>query len=113
MSTAEEGSNRESLYIREEDLHPHLQARMVQRGITVAEIRETLSAGWPTSDCRPGTLGKVFVFSYAAEWEGRFYDEKEVTVYYKVKDAQLILLTAKARYGRGFPRGARSDEDRV
>jgi len=40
-----------------------------------------------------------------AEWEGQFYQEKEVTVYYKVTDEGLILLTAKARYGQGFPRG--------
>jgi hypothetical protein len=26
-------------------------------------------------------------------------------VYYKVTDEGLILLTAKARYGQGFPRG--------
>ena len=45
------------------------------------------------------------MFPYEAEWEGQFYHEKEVTVYYKVTDEGLILLTAKARYGQGFPRG--------
>jgi len=58
-------------------------------------------------------LGKVLVFSYGAEWEGRFHDEKEVTVYYKVKDDQIVLLTAKARYGQGFPRGEMTDEDGI
>lgn len=40
-----------------------------------------------------------------AEWEGQFYQEKEVTVYYKVTDEGLILLTVKARYGQCFPEG--------
>jgi len=34
-----------------------------------------------------------------------FYQEKEVTVYCGVTDEKLVLLTAKARYGQGFPRG--------
>jgi len=74
--------------------------------------RHTLKNGWPATDCRPGTRGQVLVFSYRAEWEGRIYGEKEVTVYYKVKEGQLILLTVKARYGEGFLRGA-TYEDRI
>jgi len=96
--------------ITENDLHAHLRARMAQRGVTLEEIQQALRYGWRATDCRPGTLGQVLVFLYRAEWEGRFYDEKEVTVYYKVKDGQLILLTVKARYGEGFLRGA-TDED--
>ncbi|RMG78782.1 MAG: DUF4258 domain-containing protein [Chloroflexi bacterium] len=97
--------------IRESDLHAHLQARMEQRGITFSELQQTLASGWEATDCRPGTAGRVFVFSYEAEWEGRFYNEKEVTVYFKVKDNQIILLTAKSRYGQGFPRGETTHED--
>ena len=102
-----------SLSISTSDLHAHLQARMAQRGITFAEIQRVLRNGRQATDCRPGTLGKVLVFSYGAEWEGRFHDEKEVTVYYKVKDDQIVLLTAKARYGQGFPRGEMTDEDGI
>lgn len=86
------------------DLHPHLQARMQQRGITPEELAQTLNDGWEAADAKPGTLGKVLVFPYAAEWEGQFYPEKEVSVYYKVTAEGLVLLTAKARYGREFPR---------
>ena len=44
------------------------------------------------------------VFPYHAEWEGRFYEEKEVTVYYRRRtDDALALLTVKARYGKIFP----------
>jgi hypothetical protein len=86
------------------DLHPHLRARMRQRGITSEEIEQTLNNGWEATDAKPGTLGKVLVLPYAAQWEGQFYPEKEVNVYYKMIDEGLVLLTAKARYGQGFPR---------
>ena len=90
--------------ITEADLHPHLRARMEQRGITRQEIEHTLNAGWAASDAKPGTKGKVFVFDYRAEWLGHFFEEKEVTVYYKVIGEAIALLTAKARYGKDFPR---------
>ena len=52
-------------------------------------------------------------FPNQAEWEGQFYEEKEVTVYYKVSEEEgIILLTVKARYGEDFPR-RNSDEDRI
>jgi len=78
---------------------------MHQRGITREEIERTLNEGRKASDAKSGTLGRVMVFPYETEWEGQFYQEKEVTVYYKVTDEELILLTVKARYGQGFPRG--------
>lgn len=90
--------------ITEADLHPHLRARMDQRGIGREEIERTLNEGWDATDAKPGTLGKMTVFPYHAEWEGQFYEEKEVTVYYKLTGEGLILLTVKARYGQGFPR---------
>jgi len=90
--------------ISEADLHPHLRARMRQRGVTQEEIEQTLNEGWRATDAKPGTLGKTMVFPYEQEWEGKFHLEKEVTVYYKKADDDIILLTVKARYGRGFPR---------
>lgn len=50
--------------ISEADLHPHLKARMSQRGITIEEIERVLNEGWEATDAKPGTLGKVFVFLY-------------------------------------------------
>ena len=91
--------------ISESDLHPHLKARMEQRGVTLEELERTLDEGWSATDVRPGTFGKTFVFSYAREWEGSRYAEKEVTVYYKTVRAGLVVLTVKARYGDGFARG--------
>lgn len=72
-----------AFHLTDTDLHPHLRARMAQRGVTAEEIERTLIDGWQATDARPGTLGKVFIFSYEAEWEGEYYREKQVTVYYK------------------------------
>ena len=78
---------------------------MLQRGVTLQEIQRTLNSGWEASDAKPGVLGKVMVFPYHGEWEGKTYEEKEVTVYYKPVGGDLILLTVKAKYGKNFPRG--------
>lgn len=96
------------ILITEEDLHAHLKARMSQRGVTREEIERVLNEGWDATDAKPGTVGKVMVFSYQKEWAGQTYEEKEVAVYYKLVEKGLMLLTVKARYGKSFPRGESS-----
>lgn len=88
--------------ISEADLHPHLKARMSQRGITIEEIERVLNEGREATDAKPGTLGKVFVFLYNRMWEGKLFEEKEVSVYYRLVNNRVSLLTVKARYGKGF-----------
>ena len=90
--------------VTEGDLHPHLARRMLQRGVTLGEIRMAMDQGWSASDAKPGTQGKTLVFPFRADWEGEFFDEKEVTVYYRIVGDSIVLLTAKARYGEHFPR---------
>ena len=97
-------SDGDPMHIQESDLHSHLRARMAQRGVTLDEIQRTLDNGWRANDAREGTLGKVFVFNYRKEWEGQVYEEKEVSVYYRLRDGHPIFLTVKARYGKLFPR---------
>ena len=86
------------------DLHAHLAARMAQRGVRADEVEEVVNDGWPATDAKPGMEGRVKVFPYNAEWEGKLFAEKEVTVYYKRGEARIVVLTGKARYGNGFPR---------
>lgn len=93
------------IQITEEDLHDHLRARMEQRGITREELERTLHGGWDAVDAKPGTVGKVLVFPFQKIWEGRRYEEKEVSVYYKLIQDRIMLLTVKARYGQSFPKG--------
>jgi len=97
--------------IDDEKIHPHLRARMRQRGISKKEIEITIEKGWNAGDAKKGTMGKTYVFPYRGEWEGKLFEEKEVTVYYKVMEGSMILLTAKARYGQGFKREGVQYED--
>jgi hypothetical protein len=46
------------MQITEEDIHPHLKARMLQRGITFREIEQTVNDGWNALDAKTGTLEK-------------------------------------------------------
>ncbi|MFQ5713662.1 MAG: DUF4258 domain-containing protein [Candidatus Scalinduaceae bacterium] len=91
--------------IDETDIHHHLKLRMLQRGISKEEIENTLSKGWFANDAKKGVKGKVFIFPYNNYWEGKYYEEKEVTVYYKVKGDKINFLTVKARYGKTFIKG--------
>ena len=77
---------------------------MHQRGVSLHEIEDAINLGREAGDAKEGTFGRVLVFQFGAEWEGRFYQEKEVTVYYKLSDEGIVLLTVKARYGNGFGR---------
>jgi hypothetical protein len=84
------------------DIHLHLRARMLQRGVTKEEIEQTLEKGKDAKDAKLGTHGKVLVFLYNKYWEDKFYKQKEVTVYYKLIGDETMILTAKARYGECF-----------
>jgi hypothetical protein len=96
---------RGEIHISKADLHPHLEWRMNQRGVTFEEIKQVMAEGDEAVESKPGTLGKVLVFPYGAEWEGTYYQEKEVTVYYKnIEGHGIILLIAMARYGQKFSR---------
>ena len=88
--------------LTDDHFHPHLRRRMEQRGITEEEV--TVRRGWNSGDEKPGTHGRTLVFTHDARWEKTYYEEKEVTVYFKVNDDDFILLTAISRYGSDFPR---------
>ena len=86
--------------LEENDFHFHIKARMLQRGITKEEIEKVLAKGQVAKDAKPGTFGKVFVFPYNNKWGGKFFEEKEVKVYYKFINDDFLLLTTKGRYGK-------------
>ena len=78
--------------IKDTDIHHPLRVRMLQRGISREEIEITINKGWGADDVKEGTIGKTFVFSYNNYWEDKFYEEKEVTVYYKMKEEKMVLF---------------------
>lgn len=95
------------LYVFAVDFSEHFRTRMARRGATPQEVEETLAHGWPCGDARPGAECRVAVFRFEADWEGRWFAEKELTVYFKYDGDQFIFVTLKTRYGAGFPRGDR------
>ncbi|MEE8329195.1 MAG: DUF4258 domain-containing protein [Thermodesulfovibrionia bacterium] len=97
--------------IRDAGIHHHLRARMLQRGISKEEIEMTITKGWSAEDAKEGTIGKTRVFPYNNYWEDKYYEEKAVTVYYKMKEGKIVLLTSKARYGKNFKKGGKENED--
>jgi hypothetical protein len=105
--------NIERIKLSASDFHTHLEARMSQRGVTKEELQRILDEGWEADDAKAGTAGRVFIFPYNAEWEGKTFAEKEVTVYYKLAAGKVVLLTVKARYGKSFPKGGGGDANRV
>lgn len=56
--------------LKDSDIHPHLRARMMQRGVTIDEIETVLNEGWEAIDAKEGTKGKVFVFPFNDYWGG-------------------------------------------
>ena len=88
--------------LSEADIHPHLRARMAQRGVSKDEIEKTLEKGEEARDAKLGTYGKFLILLYNNYWEGKFYEQKEITVYYKLVGEKMMILTVKARYGERF-----------
>ncbi|MEW6103201.1 MAG: DUF4258 domain-containing protein [bacterium] len=97
--------------LEDKDFHHHIKARMNQRGITKEEVELTINEGYDADDAKEGIYGKMLIFPYNDRWEGRFFEEKEVRVYYRLENDNFILLTVKARYGSEFQR--RHNEDRI
>jgi hypothetical protein len=85
--------------------HDHIRNRMRRRGVSEAEVEHTLRHGWQCGDAAGGRDCRTFVFALEAVYDGRWYAEKEVTVYYTQQAGETILVTVKSRYGSGFPRG--------
>ncbi len=50
---------------------------------------------------------------YKKTWQGDIFEEKEVTVYYKIVNESLALLTVKARYGKHFLKEGEGNEARI
>ena len=86
--------------LSDKDFHKHILKRMRERGVTRKEVEKTLNEGIQDRDAKEGTFGKKMVFRFSREWDAIYYEEKEVVVYYKLKNDEIILLTVISRYGK-------------
>ncbi|WP_448601249.1 DUF4258 domain-containing protein [Thermoflexus hugenholtzii] len=106
-----EAQGERRLRITEAHLHPHLRTRMHQRGITLEEIERVMNEGWEAPDAKPGTWGRVLVFPYGREWEGQYFEEKEVRVYYKLTSGGHCASDGDRQIWKGLPEEGGINED--
>lgn len=86
------------------EIPSHAAERLVQRGVTEAEVERVLRDGWPAPDAAPGSLGKTLVLPFEAYRKGKWFEQKEVTVHWTEVSGRRVLLTVKSRFGSGFSR---------
>ncbi len=77
--------------------HPHALERMQERGATRQEVRETIQRG-RVSEAKFGRFAYAMTFCYAAFWNSRFYDHKEVLAYCALEGRDVIVITVVVRY---------------
>lgn len=77
----------------------HVRIQMLERGITDAEVKDTVEAGTVIST-RGGRLIRRKVFTQGYRWSERAYPHKEVSVVYVTEGDEIIVSTVIARYGR-------------
>jgi hypothetical protein len=64
-------------------IEPHTLQRAEERGATENEITETINTGVSVLG-KSGRLGKSKVFAFAAERNGKHFEEKKLEVYYVI-----------------------------
>ncbi len=78
-------------------LHPHAQARLVERGATEAEVIATVQSGATF----PAQLGRTRFrqnFAFNAEWRGRFYTTKQVEAISVKENEDWLVITVIVKF---------------
>ncbi len=78
-------------------LHPHAQARLIERGATEQEIIATVSGGaeFPAQLGRTG-FRRSFVFN--AEWNGKYSATKKVEAIATKQEEDWLVITVIVKY---------------
>jgi hypothetical protein len=79
-------------------IDPHTLERAEERGVNEEEIREVLDSGFVV----PGKylrFGKAKIFEFKREWQGKFYQQKRVEVFYTIERDVIITVTVYVFYG--------------
>jgi hypothetical protein len=77
-------------------LHPHAQARLVERGATEVEVVETVRGGERFS-AKYGRTGFRRNFPFYGMWRGREYATKQVEAF-AVDENGWLVITVIVRY---------------
>ncbi len=78
-------------------IHPHAKERMLERGVSEAEIMDTLNNGelFPAKFERAGFRRN---FPYNTTWHGHFYYIKQVEIITVKENNRIVIITVIARY---------------
>lgn len=79
-------------------LHPHAQARLIERGATEAEVITTVEGG-TTFPAQLDRTGFRRNFPFNAEWRGKFYATKKVEVIaVKENEEDWLVITVIVKF---------------
>lgn len=78
-------------------LSGHARENLEFRGATEAEVTDTIrSVAWVT--CREGRMECRKDFKYEREWNGRFYQTKQVRPIFVDEPGEIVVVTVYVYY---------------
>ncbi|GJD20412.1 hypothetical protein RIVM261_053680 [Rivularia sp. IAM M-261] len=78
-------------------LHPHAQARLIERGATEEEVIATVESGI-TFDAQYNRTGFRRNFPFNAEWKGKQYATKKVEAIVAKDGEDWLVITVIVKY---------------
>ena len=78
-------------------LHPHAQARLIERGATEEEVIATVVGG-DTFPAQFGRTGFRRNFPFNGEWNGKFYATKKVEAIAVQEEKDWLVITVIVKY---------------
>ena len=78
-------------------LHPHARARLAERGVTEAEVINTVETG-TRSPAKFGRTRFRLDIPFSAAWRGRQYATKRVDAFAVDDEGGWLVITVIARY---------------
>ena len=78
-------------------LHPHAKDRLIERGVTEAEVKTTVSTGEAFS-AKFNRTGFRKNFSYGRIWKDRMYLTKQVEAYAAKESGSWLVITVVTKF---------------
>lgn len=77
--------------------HPHALKRLEERGVTVAEVEQTIFKG-EKFVAKQGRVGFRHNFTFESKWMGKFYRNKQVEVFAVLESDCWLVITVISKY---------------